>query len=66
MPITTNLPHSAGVDPPTPSPQPVGSIETTTTWADLMRESKMPVERDDVGMAVNRQPAVPSHRGSLY
>ena len=40
------------------------SCETTDTWADLMRESKIP---DDIGVGMAHRPHLtPSKRGSLY
>ena len=63
MPITTNLPHAGTGPPVTPSTDP--SIETTITWANFMRESKMPEERD-VGMADLGKGTLTGQRRSLY
>lgn len=64
MPITTNLPH-AGTAPPTPPGSISDSCETTITWANFMRESKMPEDRD-VGMADLGKLSMTGQRKSLY
>lgn len=64
MPITTNLPHAGTGSPVTPV-DPDASIETTITWANFMRESKMPEDRD-VGMADLGKLSMTGQRKSLY
>ncbi len=66
MPITTNLPHEGAAVPPGPSTPAAESIETTLTWAHFMRESKMPVDRDSVGMADLGKQTLTGQRRSLY